>query len=217
MTLELVKFWQASFMETDVLMFDQTQEDGNMKAQSSNINEELGQIEYVFSDKTGTLTCNIMTLSKISTMQDSYVMFDQNDDRNENDISLEELKEIAKNKKSKQQAALDEVLMLLVLCHTVILDARTGKLNAASPDELALVEGATPTGYKFLKRDQNKVIYIETPQKETLRYKLLNVLEFNSDRKRMSVVIEDLQTKKILLYTKGADAIILPLLSANND
>lgn len=35
-----------------------------MKAQSSNLNEELGQIEYVFSDKTGTLTCNIMEFKK---------------------------------------------------------------------------------------------------------------------------------------------------------
>lgn len=41
-SLELVKFWQAAFMEMDLLMFDQNQENGEMKAQSSNINEELG-------------------------------------------------------------------------------------------------------------------------------------------------------------------------------
>ena len=37
-----------------------------MRAQSSNLNEELGQIEYVFSDKTGTLTCNVMEFKKFA-------------------------------------------------------------------------------------------------------------------------------------------------------
>ena len=45
--------------------------------------------------------------------------------------------------------ALEEVLLFLSLCHSVVIDKRTGKMNSASPDELALVEGAQNHGYVF--------------------------------------------------------------------
>jgi len=54
-SLEMVKFYQASFMEYDYLMYDLTK-DLSCKVQSSNLNEELGMVNYIFSDKTGTLT-----------------------------------------------------------------------------------------------------------------------------------------------------------------
>jgi len=58
-------------MSSEKLMFDDEQ-DMAMRAQSSNLNEELGQIEYVFSDKTGTLTCNVMEFKKFSAGTTSY-------------------------------------------------------------------------------------------------------------------------------------------------
>jgi phospholipid-translocating ATPase len=43
-----------------------------------------------------------------------------------------------------------------------------------------------------------------------IRYEVLEILEFTSDRKRMSVVVKDCQNGKIILLSKGADEAILP-------
>ena len=114
------------------------------------------------------------------------------------------------------------MLTHLALCHSIIVDEKTGKYNASSPDELALVNAAKFFGYQFMAKDENGVISIRVHGKER-RYKLLNTLEFNSTRKRMSVVIEDLQSPSssfghndIYVLTKGADSIIQPLLNQEN-
>lgn len=92
--------------------------------------------------------------------------------------------------------------------------------SASSPDELALVEGANALGYKFKGKDYNQVIEIEVPYKgytKSKHYKLLNVLEFSSNRKRMSIIVEDIKARKILLLTKGADSVIEKLLNHDQE
>lgn len=113
---------------------------------------------------------------------------------------------------------IEKILLHLALCHTIILDERTGKYNASSPDELALVNAAKYFGAVFKKRDEENVIQIDFLGEEK-RYRLLNILEFTSTRKRMSVIIEDLNTTDeygehdIYVLTKGADSIIIPRLN----
>ncbi len=82
------------------------------------------------------------------------------------------------------------MLLHLALCHTIVIDERTGKFNASSPDELALVNAAKFFGAKFIKRDEDNNMIISFLGKE-YRYRLLNILEFTSARKRMSVIVED--------------------------
>ncbi len=52
-------------MAADVEIYS-IETDTPTKVQSNNLNEELGQIDYIFSDKTGTLTCNIMEFRRLS-------------------------------------------------------------------------------------------------------------------------------------------------------
>lgn len=70
-TLEMIKLSQGYFMTQDWMMYD-IEKDISCKVQSSNLNEELGMVSYIFSDKTGTLTQNIMEFKKFTAGNCSY-------------------------------------------------------------------------------------------------------------------------------------------------
>ncbi len=119
--------------------------------------------------------------------------------------------------------ALNGFFSVLALCHTVLtsVDPETGRIEykAQSPDEAALVQSAADMGYVFLGRDKETLSMRSPGSDEPERYELLNILEFNSARKRMSVVLRKLEgdDDRIFLMTKGADNVIFERLKPGGE
>ena len=105
-------------------------------------------------------------------------------------------------------------------CSSLIESADEGALNAAnreiiyeaeSPDEAALVKAARLYGYVLLSRSPEKVTLF-IPGEGEVTYEVLHVLQFDSSRKRMSVVVRRQDDSSIIMYCKGADSAVLPKL-----
>ncbi|KAJ8950664.1 hypothetical protein NQ314_007794 [Rhamnusium bicolor] len=204
-SLEVVRFIQAIFINMDIEMYHE-ESDTPAMARTSNLNEELGQVKYVFSDKTGTLTRNVMEFKRCAIGQDVYITAE----------NVEETLMVQHLRQGHTNAELiKELLILLSVCHTVIPEKMPdGSVvyHAASPDERALVYGACKFGYVFESRTPDSVEINALGVRE--RYEILTVLEFTSTRKRMSVIVKD-PHGKIKLFCKGADTVIYERLDNN--
>ncbi|KAL1842730.1 hypothetical protein VTJ49DRAFT_4368 [Mycothermus thermophilus] len=219
-TLEMVKYWHGILINDDMdIYYDVTDTPANCR--TSSLVEELGMVEYVFSDKTGTLTCNQMEFKACSI---AGVMYAETvpEDRVPTiedgvEVGIHEFKTLKERIKTHPTAqVIEHFLTLLATCHTVIPetdDAGNIKYQAASPDEGALVEGALTLGYKFAAR-KPRVVIIEVNGQQ-FEYELLAVCEFNSTRKRMSTIYR-CPDGKVRCYCKGADTVILERLNDDN-
>lgn len=112
----------------------------------------------------------------------------------------------------EQSRMLHGFFTVLGLCHTVLAaETEPGVIEykAQSPDEAALVQSAADVGFVFRGRDKT-TLRLSTPyHDEPDEYELLHVLEFNSARKRMSVIIRKLdEDGRLFLLCKGADNVI---------
>lgn len=215
-TVEMIKYYQAYMIGSDIDLYHE-ESDTPTIVRTSSLVEELGQIEYIFSDKTGTLTRNVMEFKSCSIAGSCYIENIPEDRQATMEDGIEvgfrkftELKERIEDPNDDEAGVFTEFLTLLSICHTVIPEVQSDgsiKYQAASPDEGALVQGAADLGFKFDIRRPSSVS-IKTALGERLEYQLLNICEFNSTRKRMSAIFK-MPDGTIKLFCKGADTVIL--------
>lgn len=159
-TMEIVKYSLGILINTDLDMYHE-ESDTPATARTSSLVEELGQIDYIFSDKTGTLTCNVMEFRMCSIAGFGYADIVPEDKRIHVDASGVEtgyydFKKLISNMHSHPSSAvIKEFCTLLAVCHTVIpenVEDSPGEIvyQASSPDEAALVEGAKILGFTFI-------------------------------------------------------------------
>ena len=244
-SLELLKIGQGFLMQKDLNLYSGLR-NRPCKVSSFSLNEELGMIEHIFTDKTGTLTCNLMVFKACaigdkvygdnsSTMINSTLvsMTNQNsNDRNSNIIHFngKELQEDLWSERSfifpypigsfkLQKEVIKHFLLCMALCHECLVETNQteSKFIGQSPDEIALIEAACRLGIKFSSRYLNLVtIEVKNGDKTVQeRFEVCCNFEFDSDRKRNSVVVKELRTGNYLVYAKGADNVMVKLLNEN--
>lgn len=113
-----------------------------------------------------------------------------------------------------------DYILCLALCHTCLPEVNDGRIDfqASSPDELALVRAAQDLGYLVVHRSSQTVslkITSDDGGERTDVYEILDVIEFSSKRKRMSIIVR-YPDGRICLICKGADSMIHPRLKLAN-
>ncbi|XP_077235972.1 phospholipid-transporting ATPase 1-like [Tasmannia lanceolata] len=225
-SMELVRLGQAYFMIQDAKMFDEAS-NSRFQCRALNINEDLGQIKYIFSDKTGTLTENKMEFQCASIQGVDYNSrkdpLDEQDDhpvivegqvlrpKMKVKTNLELLNVLRSGKESEEGHNVYDFFLALAACNTIVpiivetqeSGVRLIDYQGESPDEQALVYAAAAYGFVLIERTSGHIVIDVRGDRQ--RFDVLGMHEFDSDRKRMSVIV-GCPDKTVKLFVKGADS-----------
>jgi phospholipid-translocating ATPase len=185
---------------------------------TSTIPEDLGRIEYLLSDKTGTLTQNEMRLKKIHVGTVSYAndameevasyvkqaFRNLEQDSNSDGTLFEPSKMLALSNfggatRTRREigSRVRDLVLALALCHNVTPTADTVDGNkvvtyqASSPDEVAIVEFTESVGLRLLQRDRQSITLqsVETGR-VVVKVEIKEIFPFTSESKRMGVIVQ---------------------------
>lgn len=235
-TLEICKATQAVLMLCDQNMMvfnDARNEWRTCRPKTSNLNDQLAHVRYVFSDKTGTLTENVMKYvggaagAVVHDARATPAALGRSIDSKRVHPSKAALFERCDARDSDGRSNADThinehegaflYLLAMSLCHTVVCferDSGDGKpptivYDGQSPDECALVNAAKENGFAMVARSSN-LIAVAVLGREVMTFQILATLEFTPERKMMSMLLMHEDTGSVLLVTKGADSSVIP-------
>ena len=241
-SMTFVRFFQSYFMNADLEMYYE-KTDRPSEARTMTLNEELGQISHVFSDKTGTLTCNIMDFRKMSVNGKSYGLgiteigkaswklqgkhipqsiLDGEERAKAASIAHVSFYDEAYDTDMKagglQKERIQQFFRVLALCHDTIPERIDGKikLSASNPDDEALVCAAKYFGFEFKDRQMKTAIIGNSETGDDEEIEVLTTIGFTSKRKRMSVIVKT-KDGRIQMLIKGADTAMIPRLHSGQD
>lgn len=196
---------------------------------NSAIPEDLGRIQYLLTDKTGTLTKNEMIFKKLSLEQIQFShekrgeiakylkkncerglgpLLDINPSFIDSKKKRNETESKRRSRRDKEYIVRD-LITAMVICHNVTPFYENGHkdFHASSPDEIALVKIAEKLGMELLSRDHFR-IKIKNAKGFEENYKILANFPFTSENKKMGIIVKHEESEKIIFYLKGADAVM---------
>ncbi|RHZ62903.1 hypothetical protein Glove_334g35 [Diversispora epigaea] len=203
---------------------------------TSTIPEELGRIEYLLSDKTGTLTKNDMELKKLNMGTMAYGLESIDEISNQLTIAFQQAREgngagvggsgggsvhrtgVSKKGRRDMTLRVRDIVLALALCHNVTPVTDDGDepvYQASSPDEVAIVRWTERVGLTLVFRDTNE-IHLKTSTGNILVFQILHTFPFTSESKRMGIILRDKETKEIMFYQKGADSVMSRIVQYND-
>lgn len=237
-SMELVRIGQAFFMIRDDRMYDRASK-SRFQCRALNINEDLGQIKYVFSDKTGTLTENKMEFQCASIwgvdynegeneLQDEETRYSALVDglvlrpKMKVKVNLELLRLLKSGKSTENKKKAYDFFLALAACNTIVPlvvdtsdpSVRLIDYQGESPDEQALVYAAASYGFMLIERSSGHIVV--DIQGERQRFNVLGMHEFDSDRKRMSVIL-GCPDRTVKLFVKGADTTMFSVIDKSSN